>query len=194
MGWRFRIGRLGWMIPNSILPTGRAAAKNAKWYAMMDVIHAPRQQSRQQQPLLREPADSEHALSGCGRVSGAGVSHRRVMCPLLCSALVISLLLLDGSRRIEWNGEGIHDAMLIALSTLCQLARTKAIASVPLESVASFCSKASIWDAMAALSWRSSLRFSSSAFFSFTRATSAGDWPVDAALAADKEGCRMWPE
>jgi len=99
-------------------------------------------------------------------------------------------------RRVKMHRierEGIHDAMLIALSTLCQLARTKAIASVPLERVASFCSKASIWDAMAALSWRSSLRFSSSAFFSFTRATSAGDWPVDAALA-DKEGCRMWPE
>lgn len=53
---------------------------------------------------------------------------------------------------------------------------------MPSESVASFCSRASICDATAALRSRNSLRFSSSAFFSFTRATSAGDCPpVDAA-------------
>jgi hypothetical protein len=37
------------------------------------------------------------------------------------------------------------------------------------------------------------LRFCNSAFFSLTRAISAGDWPLDAALA-DMDGCRIWPE
>lgn len=68
--------------------------------------------------------------------------------------------------------------MLIALSTLCQLLRTRAMASVPSERVASFCASASICVAIAALRSRSSLRFSSSAFFSLTLATRAGDWPV----------------
>lgn len=61
--------------------------------------------------------------------------------------------------------------------------------SVPSERVPSFCSRASICDATAALKSRSSLRFSSSAFFSFTRATRAGDWPP---APGPREGCRMW--
>ena len=62
--------------------------------------------------------------------------------------------------------------------------------SVPSERVDSFFSRASIWFATAALSSRSSFRFSSSAFFSLTRATNAGDCPADDAEPA-MEGCRM---
>lgn len=97
--------------------------------------------------------------------------------------------------------------MLMARRTLCQLPMTSAMAvgrvstfamrllepfipSVPSDSVASFCSRASICDATAALRSRSSLRLSSSAFFSLTRATRAGDWFVDAVGGAI-EGCRM---
>lgn len=47
--------------------------------------------------------------------------------------------------------------------------------SVPSDNVVSFCSKASIWFATAALRSRSSFRFCSSAFFSSMRAIRAGD-------------------
>lgn len=106
--------------------------------------------------------------------------------------------------------------MLIARRTLCQLLMTRAIAvgfsqtsaiysfekisqadcrlqtipSVPSDNVPSFCSNASICDATAALRSRNSRRFSSSAFFSLTRATNAGDCPADDAEPAI-EGCRM---
>lgn len=61
---------------------------------------------------------------------------------------------------------------------------------MPSDKVDSFCSRASICDATAALKSRSSFRFSSSAFFSLTRAISAGDWPVEDEGGAI-EGCRM---
>lgn len=106
--------------------------------------------------------------------------------------------------------------MLIARKTLCQLLMTRAIAvefsqhldvysleevsqedcrlqtipSVPSDNVPNFCSNASICDATAALRSRNSRRFSSSAFFSLTRATNAGDCPADDAEPAI-EGCRM---
>lgn len=80
------------------------------------------------------------------------------------------------------------EAMLMARSTLCQLPTTAAIASVPSDNVDSFSSKASIWVATAALRSLSSFRFSSSAFFSSIRASSAGDCGAEAAelLAARK--------
>lgn len=111
----------------------------------------------------------------------------------------------------------VPEAMLIARKTVVQLPITMAIAvkrwsalkrgylsrtihcldqpSVPSERVASFCSSASIWVATAALRSRSSFKFSSSAFFSLTRATNAGGGPVEPALALPAmDGCRMWVE
>lgn len=99
--------------------------------------------------------------------------------------------------------------MLIARSTLCQLPMTVAIArtivsierplhsqvsarkpSVPSDSVDSFCSNVSIWVATAALRSRSSLRLSSSTFFSSMRARRAGDGPAP----PETEDPRRWEE
>lgn len=66
---------------------------------------------------------------------------------------------------------------------------TGSIPSVPSESVESFCSSASIWDAIAALRSRNSFRCSNSALFSFTRTTRAGGGPVEAFPPI--EGCRI---
>lgn len=63
--------------------------------------------------------------------------------------------------------------------------------SVPSDRVDSFFSKASICPATAALKSRSSLKLSSSAFFSSMRASNAGDCPVDEVEAL---GARIWDE
>lgn len=53
------------------------------------------------------------------------------------------------------------------------------VPSVPSDSVDSFCARASIWEATAALRSRSSFRCCSSAFFSSIRASRAGDWALE---------------
>lgn len=60
---------------------------------------------------------------------------------------------------------------------------------MPFERVDSFCSNISIWSASPALSACSSLRFASSAFFSFMRAISTGDAPEE---GAPMDWCRRW--
>lgn len=94
----------------------------------------------------------------------------------------------DKSDRCWFQSDLGH---LLVGDTISQAdCRLQTIPSVPSDNVPSFCSNASICDATAALRSRNSRRFSSSAFFSLTRATNAGDCPADDAEPAI-EGCRM---